>query len=110
MKNIYTCGCLANDFHNKTLDEVLQIFERPSDYSIFVRINFENDFYICCRKIIEFCFKVHRWYFLNKTCSSRMSGLHVSCYHLLKFGFNTICQECIYPLEIKLFPFLFKVK
>ena len=59
MRNLYTCGCLKNDFHNKTFEDVIQIFERHSDYSIFVRINFEEDFYICCLRIIEFCYKVN---------------------------------------------------
>ena len=110
MKNIYTCGCLQNDFHNKTFEEVIQIFDQPLCYSTFVRINFKTDFYICCPKIIEFCYRANRWYFFNKTCCSHMFGMNVSCYHLLKFGFRTICQVCIYPLQVKLFPFLIKVK
>ena len=110
MKNIYTCGCLEDEFRNKTNDEVLQIFEVSSKYSTFVKIKFERDFYICCSKIIEFCYRANRYFFIRNTCSSHMSGMNVSCYHLLKFGFRSICYVCIYPLEIKLFPFLIKIK
>ena len=114
MKNIYTCGCLANDFHNKTVDELLQIFERPTDYSSFIRINLDDDFYIFCQQITEFCYKAHRYYFFDKTCSY-LSGMnspfyHISCFLLLKYGFKTICQACIIPLQKKLFPFLIKIK
>ena len=110
MKNLYTCGCLQNDFHNKTVEEVIKIFKQPSDYSLFVRINFKTDFYICCPKIIDFCYKVNRWYFFNKTCDRKMDGMSVSCISLLKFGFRNICQVCVCPLQFKLFPFLIKVK
>ena len=111
MKNLYTCGCLQNDFHNKTFEEVLyKFFENPSEYSIFVRIKYDSNLYICCSQIIEFCYKANRWYFFNKTCSNQMSGITVSCFHLLKFGFRSICKVCIFPLQVKLFPFLIKVK
>ena len=33
MRNFYTCGCLQNDFYNKTFEEVIKIFNQPSDYS-----------------------------------------------------------------------------
>ena len=111
MKNIFACGCSKNDFYNKTYEEVLyKIFENPSDYSIFVRIKVNSNLYICCPQIIEFCYKANRWYFFNKTCSNQMSGMTVSCFHLLKFGFRSICKVCICPLQVKLFPFLIKVK
>ena len=111
MKNIYVCGCFKNDFHNKTYDEILyNIFMNPSDYSIFVRIEIETDLYICCPQIIEFCYKTNRWYFFNKTCSKKMAALTVSCISLLKFGFRSICKVCVCPLQVKLFPFLIKVK
>ena len=110
MRNLYTCGSLQNDFHNKTFEEVIQIFEQASDYSIFVRINFETDLYVCCPKIIEFCYKANQWYFFNKTCCDQTGGMTVSCFNLLKFGFRSICQVCVYPLQVKLFPFLIKVK
>ena len=32
MRNFYTCGCLQNDFYNKTFEEVIKIFNQPSDY------------------------------------------------------------------------------
>ena len=111
MKNVYVCGCLQNDFHNKTYEEVLyKIFENPSDYSIFVRIKVESNLYIFCRQIIEFCYKTNRWYFFNKTCNHQTDGMTVSCFHLLKFGFRSICKVCVCPLQVKLFPFLIKLK
>ena len=114
MKNIYTCGCLADDFLNKTLHEILKIFETQLEYSSFIRINLDDDFYIFCPWITEFCYKANRWYFFDKTCS-HLSGMnstcyHVSCFHLLKYGFKTICQVCVYPLQKKLFLFLIKIK
>ena len=39
-----------------------------------------------------------------------MDGRSVSCISLLKFGFRNICQVCVCPLQVKLFPFLIKVK
>ena len=44
MKNIYTCGCLADDFRNKTIHEILKIFETQLEYSSFIRINHDDDF------------------------------------------------------------------
>ena len=108
MKNIYTCGCLADDFRKKTLHEILTIFETQLEFSGFIRINLDHNFYIFCPWITEFCYKANRWYFYKKTCSNHY-GL-CDCFHLLKFGFKTICQVCIFPLQKKLFPFLIKVK
>ena len=111
MRNVYVCSCFQKDFYNKTYDEILHnVFMNPSDYSIFVRIEIETDLYICCPQIIEFCYKTNRWYFFNKTCSNQMAGLTVSCISLLKFGFRSICKVCVCPLQVKLFPFLIKVK
>ena len=111
MRNVYVCGCFQKYFYNKTYDEILvNVFQNPSDYSIFVRIEIETDLYICCPQIIEFCYKTNRWYFFNKTCSNQMAGLTVSCISLLKFGFRSICKVCVCPLQVKLFPFLIKVK
>ena len=111
MRNVYVCGCFQKYFYNKTYDEILvNAFQNPSDYSIFVRIEIETDLYICCPQIIEFCYKTNRWYFFNKTCSNQMAGLTVSCISLLKFGFRSICKVYVCPLQIKLFPFLIKVK
>ena len=109
MKNIYTCGCIADDFYKKTIDEIITIFENQFEFSSFIRINFDDNFYIFCPRIAEFCYKANRWYFYNKTCIED-SGFCVSCFHFLKYGFKTICQVCIFPLQKKLFPFLIKVK
>ena len=114
MKNIYTCGCIADDFYKKTLHEILTIFETRVEFSVFIRINLDDNFYIFYPSITEFCYKANRWYFYNKTCGNSC-GLydtcyHLSCFHLLKYGFKTICQVCIFPLQKKLFPFLIKVK
>ena len=106
MKNIYTCGCLADDFYRKTIHEILTIFENRVEFSSFIRINLDDNFYIFCPWITEFCYKANRWYFYNKTCGRS----YVSCFHLLKYGMKTICQVCIFPLQKKLFPFLIKVK
>ena len=113
MKNVYICGCLGfkDEIHKKTYDEILdEIFNNPSNYSIFVRMKVETDLYICCVRMIEFCYKCNRWYFFNKTCRSQMSSMVVSCFSLLKFGFREICKVCICPLQVKLLPFLIKIK
>ena len=81
-----------------------------ADVSIFVRIEVETDLYICCPQIIEFCYNTNRWYFFNKTCSNQMGGLILPCISLLKFGFRSICKVWVFPLQVKLFPFLIKVK
>ena len=114
MKNIYTCECLADDFYKKTIQEILTVFENRIEFSDFIRINFDDNFYIFCPWITEFCFKANRWYFYDKTCGN-ITGMNegwcrLCCFHLLKFGFKTICQVCIFPLQKKLFPFLIKVK
>lgn len=108
--NIFVCGCLENDFHNMTVIKILETILNPTFNSKFIKINSGDNFFVCCRDIVDFCYKVNRWYFFNKTCSSQMSGMNVSCYHLLKYGFRSICQVCISPLEIKLFPFLIKIR
>ena len=108
MRNIFTCGCLADGFRMKTICEILTIFEDRVEFSDFIRINFNNDFYIFCPWITEFCYKANHWYFYKKTCSNTY-GL-CDCFHLLKFGFKTICNRCSSPLQKKLFPFLIKVK
>ena len=113
MKNIYTCGCLADEFFIKTSYEILTIFENRAELSGFIRLNFDNNFYIFCPWMTEFCYKTNRWYFYGKTCDT--FGLYeesycLSCFHLLKYGFKSICQLCIIPLQVKLFPFLIKVK
>ena len=49
MKNVYICGCLGFkvEIHKKTYDENLdEIFNNPSNYSIFVRMKVETDLYI----------------------------------------------------------------
>ena len=111
MKNIYTCECLADDFYRKTIQEILTIFENRVEFSDFIRINFDDNFYIFCPWITEFCFKANRWYFYDKTCGNRSGEWsHLCCFHVLKLGFRKICQVCIFPLQKKLFPFLIKVK
>ena len=111
MKNIYTCGCIADDFFKKTYHEILTIFENWLEFSGFVRINLDDNFYIFCPWITEFCYKANRWYFFDKTCGNSYGLCYrLSCFHLLKYGFKTICQVCISPLQRKLFPFLIKVK
>ena len=109
MKNIYVCGCFQEEFQNKTFEEVIQFFTESVDNSI-IRINLDEDYYFCCRMIIDFCYKANRCYFLERTCSTRLYGMCVSCFHLIKFGFDTICCVCIIPLQKKLFPFLIKIK
>ena len=109
MKNIYVCGCFQEEFQNKTFEEVIQFFTESVDNSI-IRINLDEDYYFCCRMIIDFCYKANRCYFLEKTCSTCLYGTFVSCVHLIKFGFNTICCVCVIPLQKKLFPFLIKIK
>ena len=109
--NIYTCGCIEDDFRRKTIEEILQIFEEGrQNYVPFIRMKLRENFYICCPRIIEFCYYANRYFFLKKTCSDARCGTWVSCYDLLKFGFKSICQLCVCPLEVKLFPFLIKVK
>ena len=116
---IYTCGCLADEFFMKTGNDILKIFENREifenrvDLLDFIRINVDDNFYIFCPWITEFCYKTNRWYFYGKTCDTL--GLYeecylLSCFHLLKYGFKSICQLCISPLQVKLFPFLIKVK
>ena len=112
MKNIYTCNCLLDDFLKITTQEILVAFENNhAKFADFIRINVDDNFYIFCPWITEFCFKANHWYFYDKTCGNRTrEWCHLCCFHLLKFGFKTICQVCIFPLQKKLFPFLIKVK
>ena len=112
MKNIYTCNCLLDDFLKKTTQEILVTFENNhAKFADFIRFNVNDNFYVFCPWITEFCFKADRWYFYDKTCGNRTGEwCHLCCFHLLKFGFKTICQVCIFPLQKKLFPFLIKVK
>ena len=112
MKNIYTCNCLLDHFLKITTQEILVAFENNhAKFADFIRINVDDNFYIFCPWITEFCFKANRWYFYDKTCGTRTGEWsHLCCFHLLKFGFKTICQTCIFPLQKKLFPFLIKVK
>ena len=112
MKNIYTCNCLLDDFLKKTTQEILVAFENNhAIFADFIRFNVNDNVYVFCPWITEFCFKADRRYFYDKTCGN-LSGewCHLCCFHLLKFGFKTICQVCIFPLQKKLFPFLIKVK
>ena len=113
MRNVFVCGCIGYDseLFTKSYEEILlEIFENPSDYSIFVRIKVETNLYICCSRMIEICYRIHRWYFYNKTCSKQSNSMCVSCFSLLKFGFKEICKVCICPLQVKLLPFLIKIK
>ena len=80
-------------------------------FADFIRFNVNDNFYIFCPWITELCFKADHWYFYDKTCGNRTGEwCHLCCFHLLKFGFKTIGQVCIFPLQKKLFPFLIKVK
>ena len=109
--NIYTCECIEDDFRKKTIEEILQIFEEGRlIYVHFIRMKVKENFYICCPRIIEFCYEVNRYFFFGKTCYENRQGMSISCYSLLKYGFKSLCEICICPLEIKLFPFLIKVK
>ena len=109
MKNIYVCGCFQDKFKNKTFEEFRQFFTESTDNSI-IKINLDEDYYICCRKIVDFCYKANRYYFLERTCSTGLYGMCVSCFHLIKFGFDTICCVSVIRLQKKLFPFLIKIK
>ena len=112
MKNVFVCGCIGFDseLFTKSYEEILlEIFENPSDYSIFVRIKVDTNLYICCSRMIEICYRIHRWFFNNKTCC-KQHNMYVSCFDLLKYGFKSICNVCICPLQVKLLPFLIKIK
>ena len=115
MRNVFVCECIGFDseLYKKSYDQILnEIFNNPSDYSVyFVRMKINEDLYVCCVRMIEFCYKCNRWFFFfNKTCSSQMSGMTVSCISLLKFGFREICKVCQCPLQTKLLPHLIKIK
>ena len=101
MKNVFVCGCFkaGNEIYKKKYDEILW-----GNFPDFVKIVTETSLYICCPKIICFCYKVNRWFFFNKLCND------ISCISLLKFGNRRICQICLYPLQVKLFPFLMKIR
>lgn len=107
MKNIYVCGCFQNKFEKKTNDE---IFNSIIDDRSIIYIKLDENVFICCRKIIDFCYKLNRCYFFERTCSTRLFGMCANCFHLLKFGFRDVCAVCTVPLQEKLFPFLIKIR
>ena len=113
MRNVYVCECIGldNELFTKSYDEILnEIFENPSNYSIFVRMKVETNLYICCSRMIEICYEIQKYYFFSKTCSKKSNSMCVSCFSLLKYGFLEICKVCISPLQVKLLPFLIKIK
>ena len=108
--NIFVCECLENDFHNMTNTEILVTVLNRSFNSKFIKLHSGDNFFVCCRDMVIFCYKVNRWYFYSRTCSNVMSGMAISCYQTLNYGFRSICKVCVSPLEKKLFPFLIKIR
>ena len=110
--SVYVCQCIGydNDFTTKTYERIkFEYFDYPSDYSIFVRMEIGEDLFICCSEMIDFCYRMHIYIFFNKSCRKTKNS-SISCFTLLKVGFRSVCDVCIFPLQVKLFPYLIKVK
>ena len=69
MRNVFVCECIGFDseLYKKSYDQILnEIFNNPSDYSVyFVRMKTNEDLYVCCVRMIEFCYKCNRWFFFQ---------------------------------------------
>lgn len=109
MTNIYSCVCISDSLFGLSYDEINEMVSSCSDLSTHLIIieNLDN-FYICCRDSIEFCFVFNRYFIRDKTCANVNET--ISCFDLIKYGFKNICELCQSVLDIFLYSFLVKVK
>lgn len=103
--NIFVCGCIKSDYPYIRNDHLLVIRELDK----YVMISFNNDIYVMCPEIINFCYQVNRWFFFGKTCDFNSGKNLSSCITNLRFGRKKICLICTEPLVKKLFPYFQKI-
>ena len=101
--NLFVCECFEKKYPTITLIDCCFGLKLEGEY---LKIFYQDDLFICCVQMVNFCYKVNRWYFFSRTCA--VSSDLFSCYVSLMFGVKSLCTICIRPLVKKLFPYLRK--
>ena len=102
--NIFICNCIEEKYRDIRLDHsISRVLSLEFDRR-FIKFFFNDNLYIACPEIIDFCYRVNRWYFFGKMCNFNSRHNLFSCITSLKFGMKTLCPICIRPLTIKLLP------
>ena len=105
--NIFICSCIENNYFDIRVN-----FGRVLSWNFdrrYIKVFFNNNLYIFCPEIANFCYKVNRWYFFGKTCDFGSRDSIFCCFSNLKFGIKSICSLCTAPLVKKLFPYLSQI-
>ena len=103
--NIYICNCIEDKYPNiRNTSNLLNLFQPE-----YIKIFHNDDLYVMCPQIVNFCYQANRHYFLYKTCAVISRDNLFSCITALRLGMKSICPTCISPLSIKLFPHLSKI-
>ena len=103
--NIYICNCIEDKYPNiRNTFSLLNLFEPE-----YIKIFHNDDLYVMCPQIVNFCYQANRQYFLRRTCAVISRDNLFSCITALRLGMKSICSICIRPLSVKLFPILTKI-
>ena len=104
--NIYICSCIEEKKPSIRINSytLLDLFEPE-----YIKIFHNDNLYVMCPQIINFCYQVNKWYFFGKTCATISRHNLFSCITGVRLGMKSICPTCVQPLSIKLFPNLSKI-
>ena len=107
--NIFVCHCIEDKYPEIRVDNcILRVLTLDFNRK-YLRIFLNDDIYILCPEIINFCYQVNRWFFFSRTCKFNSRDNLFSCISNLGLGFKSICPICLKPLAKKLFPYLSKI-
>ena len=107
--NIFICSCVEERYPDIRVDySISRVLSWDFDRR-YIKVFSNDDLYIICPEIVNFCYLVNRWYFFGKTCAFNSRDNLFSCITNLKFGFKSICPICLKPLARKLFQNLSKI-
>ena len=103
--NIYICNCIEDKYPKiRNTFSLTNLFEPE-----YIKIFHNDDLYVMCPQIVNFCYQANRCYFFRKTCAVISRDNLFSCITALRLGMKSICPTCVRPLSIKLFPHLTKI-
>lgn len=109
MVNVYSCSCVSDSMFGLSFDEIKKMVTCPSDLSVHVITIDETpeNFYICCRRSIIFCYLFNRNYLYYQKCDC--NGV-VTCFNLMSLDLTSkFCQHCKLGLKKFLFNHLVKI-
>ena len=103
---IYICSCVEEKNPNIRIRRFTLVDFFKCEY---IKVFHNDDLYIMCPQIINFCYEANKSYFFGKTCAVTSRDNLFLCITALRLGMNSICSRCVQPLAKKLFPNLSKI-